>query len=165
MMFDFNPGITTNVKGVYRTFGYLNTRLGFYNSLVSNKKLVLKTNVNAKFNFGNKFEFYQGVTLGGETGLRAYREERFTGKSALVGNADLRYSFDSFKVGLIPLQIGVYGGADLGRVWIPSRLSEQWHNSYGGGLWINGPGGLNAKMSAFTATESSRVSFGLGFKF
>lgn len=165
MMFDFNPGITTNVKGVYRTFGYLNTRLGFYNSLMSNKKLVLKTNVNAKFNFGNKFEFYQGVTLGGETGLRAYREERFTGKSALVGNADLRYSFDSFKVGLIPLQIGVYGGADLGRVWIPSRLSEQWHNSYGGGLWINGPGGLNAKMSAFTATESTRVSFGLGFKF
>ncbi|EDM43220.1 outer membrane protein [unidentified eubacterium SCB49] len=165
MMFDFNPGVTTNVQDVSRTFGYLNTRLGFYNRLGKNRKLVLKTDVNAKFNFSNTFEFYQGVTLGGETGLRAYREERFTGKSSLVGNADLRYSFDSFNVGLIPLQIGVYGGADLGRVWIPSGLSEKWHTSYGGGLWINGPGGLNGKFSTFTSSESTRVSFGLGFKF
>ncbi len=165
MMFDLNPGVTSNIQDVSRTFGYLNTRLGFYNSVTTNSKLVLKTNINAKFNFGNKFEFYQGVKLGGETGLRAYREERFTGKTSLVGNADLRYSFDTFKIGLIPLQVGIYGGADLGRVWIPSRLSEQWHNSYGGGLWINGPGGLNGKFSAFTATESTRVSFGLGFKF
>ena len=165
MLFDFNPGITTNIQDVGRTYGYLNTRLGFYNSVITNSKLVLKTNVSAQFNFGNRFEFYQGVTLGGETGLRAYREERFTGKSALVGNADLRYSFDAFKLGLVPLQLGVYGGADLGRVWIPSKLSEKWHNSYGGGLWINGPGGLNGKFSAFTSTESTRVTFGLGFKF
>ncbi len=165
MLFDFNPGITTNIKDIGRTFGYLNTRLGFYNSLTTNSKLVLKTNVSGQFNFGNRFEFYQGVKLGGATGLRAFREERFTGKSALVGNADLRYSFDAFNVGLIPLQIGIFGGADLGRVWIPSRLSEKWHNGYGGGLWINGPGGLHGNFNAFTTTESTRVTFGLGFKF
>ncbi len=165
LLFDLNPRITTNFSEFSRTFAYLRTRLGFYNSLSNNKKLVLKTNVNGEFNFGNKFEFYQGVSLGGETGLRGYREERFTGKSALVGNADLRYSFDRFNVGIIPLQIGIFGGADLGRVWIPSRLSDKWHNSYGGGLWINGPGGLNGSFNAFTSTEDTRVTFRLGFKF
>lgn len=165
MMFDLNTGITDNLEDVSRVFGFLKTRLGFYNSLSNNDKLVLKTNVQAAFNFDNKFEFYQGIQLGANTGLRGYRINRFTGKSSLVGSADLRYSFNEFTLGLIPLQIGVYGGADLGRVWIPSRSSEKWHNDYGVGFWINGSGGLSATGSLFNSTEGSRASFGFGFSF
>ncbi|UAB80409.1 metallophosphoesterase [Marixanthomonas sp. SCSIO 43207] len=165
MMFDLNTGVTGNVKNTKRVFGFLHTRLGFYNSLTSNKKWVLKTNIQAKFNFGNQFEFYQAVHAGGKTGLRGYREERFSGKSALVGSADVRYSFDEFNLGLIPIQIGLYGGADLGRVWTPNFNSEKWHNSYGGGLWINGSGGLSGSASIFNSIEGSRIVFGLGFDF
>ncbi|HBY69019.1 MAG TPA: hypothetical protein DEG69_15500, partial [Flavobacteriaceae bacterium] len=103
--------------------------------------------------------------LGANTGLRGFREERFSGKSSLVGSADVRYSFDEFKVGLIPLQIGLYGGADLGRVWTPEFDSEKWHNSYGGGLWINGSGGLTGSASLFHSVEGARLVFGLGFDF
>ena len=165
MMFDLNLGGTTNMEEPERIFGFLNTRLGFYNALSRNKKFVLKTNVQAQFNFADNYEFYQAVTLGGENGLRSFREERFSGSSALVGSADFRYSFNEFKIGLIPLQIGIYTGADLGKVWHDSVSSEKWHNSYGGGLWINGSGGLTGSASAFRGAEGTRYVFGLGFLF
>ncbi len=165
MMFDLNAGVTDNLEDMDEVFGFLKTRLGFYNTLVKNRTLVLKTNINYQLNMGQKYQFYQAANLGGDNGLRGYREQRFTGKSFLVGSADLRYSFPKFKVGLLPFQIGIYGGADLGRVWLADDSSDKWHNSRGGGFWINGPGGANVNLSLFNSTEGTRLSFGLGFDF
>lgn len=165
MLFDLNVGATDNLKETENVFGFIKTRVGFYNSLVRNRKLVLKTNVRYQVNLGQKYQFYQAANLGGNNGLRGFREQRFTGKSLLVGNADLRYSFPTFKIGLYPLQIGIYGGGDLGRVWLKDGNSERWHNSYGGGLWFNGTGGLNANVNMFHSKEGSRITFGLGFDF
>ena len=165
MMFDLNLGLTDNLQNTKRLFGFLNTRLGFYNALTRNNKFVLKTNIQAAFNFNNTFEFYQGVNLGANTGLRGFREERFTGKSSLVGSADIRYSFDRFNIELVPIQVGIYAGADLGKIWVPSQKSDKWHNSLGGGLWLNSIGGLNASLSAFNSVEGTRYSIGLGLSF
>ncbi|RMA58935.1 metallophosphoesterase [Ulvibacter antarcticus] len=165
MTFDLLLGLTDNFTNPERVFGYLNSQVTFYNALVKNEKLVLKSKVQSSFNFGNKFEFYQGVHAGANSGLRGFREERFTGKSALAGSADIRYSFDEFRIELFPVQIGIYGGLDLGRVWTPSGDSEKWHNSRGGGLWINSQGGLNGTFSAFNSNEGTRYSFGVGFNF
>lgn len=165
MVFNLTAGLTENVVDYQRVFGYLKSRVTFYNSLAQSEKFVLKTNVQAQFNFGNKFNFYQGVNAGGNNGLRGFREERFTGKSALTGGADIRYSLPEFQIELITLQIGVFGGVDVGRVWVPSGNSERWHNSRGGGLWINGTGGLGGTFSAFNSKEGTRITFGLGFNF
>ena len=165
MLFDLDVGVTDNLDDISRIFGFLKTRLGFYNSLVPNEKLVLKTNVQGHFNFGNKFDFYQAITLGANEGLRGYRSKRFSGKSSFLGSADVRYSFDEFRIELFPIQLGVYGGADLGRVWTPSGNSEKWHNAYGGGFWLNSRGGFNASASVFTSTEDTRIVFGLSFGF
>ncbi len=165
MLFDLNLGITDNLRENDRFFGFLNSRIGFYNSLVKNRKLVLKTDITYQQNLGKKYEFYQSTQVGGSNGLRGFRDERFSGKSTLAGSADVRYSFPTFKVRLVPIQIGIYGGADLGRVWTPNESSSRWHNSQGGGLWINGSGGLNANLSAFNSKEGTRVVFGLGFDF
>lgn len=165
MLFDLNIGATDNLEHMDQVFGYLKTRIGFYNTLVRNRTLVLKTLLNYQTNIGSEYRFYQAANLGGNNGLRGYREQRFTGKSFLVGSADLRYSFPKFKLGLIQFQTGIYGGADLGRVWLPGHNSKKWHNSRGGGFWINGPGGLNANLSLFNAAEGTRLTFGLGFDF
>ncbi|MAZ73623.1 MAG: phosphoesterase [Flavobacteriaceae bacterium] len=165
MMFDLNLGLTDNFMEVKRVFGFLNSRIGFYNSLISNEKLVLKTNVQSQFIFGNRFDFHQAVHIGGNNGLRGFREERFAGKSSLLGSADVRYSFNEFKIELFPIQIGVYTGADLGRVWTPSGSSERWHNSYGGGFWLNSRGGFTLTSSLFHSTEDTRFVFGLNFGF
>lgn len=165
MNFDLSTGVTDNLNDNSRVFGFLKSRIGFYNTLITSRKLVLKTDFRAQFNFGNLYEFYQAVSLGGETGLRGFREERFSGKSLLIGSADVRYSLPKIKIGLFPLQTGIYGGADLGRVWVPDESSERWHNAYGGGLWLNGLGGLSGNFATFSSEEGTRITFGLGFTF
>ncbi|MBT0609165.1 metallophosphoesterase [Aequorivita echinoideorum] len=165
MMFDLQLGVTDNLEDNSRVFGFLKSRIGFYNTLIRDRSLVLKTNLRTHLNFGNQYEFYQAAFIGGDSDLRGYRAERFMGRSALVGSADLRYKFPSFKIGIIPINIGIYGGADLGRVWQRNETSKKWHNSRGGGLYINGSGGLNGSFSAFNSTEGTRVTFGLGFDF
>ncbi len=165
MLFDLNVGITDNLKDTDDIFGFIKSRIGFYNTLVKNRTLVLKTTLNYQLNIGDRYQFYQAANLGGDNGLRGYREQRFTGKSFLVGSADVRYSLPKFKIGLIPLQTGIFAGTDLGRVWLPEEDSKKWHNSYGGGFWITGSGGLNANLSLFNSIEGTRLTFGLGFDF
>lgn len=165
MLFDLTLGITENIRERNMTFGFSNSRIGFYNSLIKNRQLVLKTNITYNQKFGNSYQFYQSTQVGGSNGLRGFRDERFSGKSSLAGSADVRYSFPSFKVRLVPIQIGIYAGGDVGRVWTREESSSTWHNSRGGGIWINGSGGLNANLSAFNSVEGTRLVFGLGFDF
>ncbi|CAM3387481.1 phosphoesterase [Aequorivita lipolytica] len=163
MDFSLVAGGTQNVEDSERIFGYVKPRVIFYNALTNNRKLVLKTDVRGQFNIGNNFEFYQGAQLGSDTGLRAYRNERFTGRSAAVAGADLRYSFNKFKTALIPIQIGVFGGYDVGRVWVPNDTSDVLHSSYGGGLWVNTSDLLSGTFNLFTGDEGLRFTFGLAF--
>ncbi len=162
MLFKLQTGARTNIEDIEKTYGYVYPRLSFYNSITKNRKLVLKTDVNAGINLGKNFEFYQGVNLGGVYGLRGYREERFTGQSALAFSTDLRYSFNKFKTGLLPLQLGVFGGYDIGRVWLDDENSRQWQDSVGGGLWINALDTVGGQLGVFTSDDGVRFTFGFG---
>lgn len=163
MDFTLVAGATQNLQDSEQVFGYIKPQIIYYNSLTKNRKLVLKTDVRGQFNIGNNFEFYQGAQLGSDTGLRAYRNQRFTGRSAVVAGADLRYSFNKFKTALLPIQIGILGGYDIGRVWVPNDSSKVWHSSYGGGLWINTADILSGTFNIFTGEEGPRFTFGLAF--
>jgi len=165
MKFDLQTGATTNVEDTDLTFGYINTNLGFYSAISRNRKLVLKTDVLAQVNIGDDFEFYQAATLGGTKGLRGFREERFTGESALAFSGDLRYSFDRFKTGLLPLQIGVFGGYDIGRVWLDGEDSDRWHDSFGGGFWVNAVDAVGGQLGLFNSDDGLRFTFGFGLDF
>ena len=165
MKFDLQTGTTTNVEDTDLTFGYINTNLGFYSAISRNRKLVLKTDVLAQVNIGDDFEFYQAATLGGTKGLRGFREERFTGESALSFSGDLRYSFDRFKTGLLPLQIGIFGGYDIGRVWLDGEDSDRWHDSFGGGFWVNAVDAVGGQLGLFNSDDGLRFTFGFGLDF
>ena len=45
--------------------------------------------------------------------------------------------------------------------------SEKWHQSYGGGLWINALNTLTGRVTYFKSIgdEHARIAFGLGFGF
>lgn len=163
MDFQLLAGTTQNVQDSDRIFGYVKPQIIFYNALTKNRKLVLKTDLRGQFNIGNNFEFYQAVKLGSETGLRSYRNERFSGRTAAAGSADVRYSFNKFQTALTPIQIGIFGGYDVGRVWVPSDTSDVWHSSYGGGFWLNTADLLSGTFNLFTGEEGLRFTFGLKF--
>ncbi len=147
-----------------RMYAYIKPKLGFYNALSTNRKLVLKTLVQAHVNFGDDFEFYQGASLGANTGLRGYRFNRFTGESALAFSGDLRYSFDRLATGILPIQIGVFTGGDVGRVWLDGEDSEKWHNDFGGGLWLNMVDTISGQVGAFAGEDGVRIDFRFGVR-
>ncbi|MFP4845043.1 metallophosphoesterase [Winogradskyella sp. PE311] len=165
MTFLLNLGVRSEFNDFDNTYGYVNSNLGFYNSLSHNRKLVLKTDLRTQFRIGNDLIFYQASNIGGNNGLRGFRTERFTGRNSLVGSTDLRYSFNQFKTNTLPLQIGIFGGFDVGRVWLKNDFSEKWHNDYGGGFWITAADSLSGTFNLFNSVEGLRFSFGFGLNF
>ena len=172
-------GVQVNLQAGYKNnvstskgFAYVVPELGFDYKLIASGQLVLATNLRGQFNLGDDFEFYQAATLGANSGLRGYRNERFTGKSAFVQSTDVRWNFMSLKTGLIPISIGVFGGADYGRVWIDNDLvfdstfnKNDWNTSFGGGFFVNMANMMNANISAFNSDDGLRIAFKMGFGF
>ncbi|WP_142785141.1 metallophosphoesterase [Changchengzhania lutea] len=165
MTFLLTIGGKTEFKETKNTYGYLNSNLGFYNSLSTNKQLVLKTDVRTQIRVGDDLLFYQAANIGGKNGLRGFRTERFTGRNSFVGSADVRYSFPSFKTNTLPLQIGIFTGFDVGRVWVKNDPSKKWHNDYGGGFWVTAAESLSGTFNFFNSEEGLRFSFGFGLDF
>jgi hypothetical protein len=68
--------------------------------------------------------------------LRGFHSIRFTGKTMLYHNVELRVKLFDFNSYLFPGSIGIIGFNDVGRVWVPGESSNKWHDGYGGGLYI-----------------------------
>jgi Outer membrane protein/protective antigen OMA87 len=162
MFFNVSAGATSNLEDTDSTFGYVKPSVEFYNSLIRSRKLVLKTMAQGQFNIGDNFEFYQAAVLGSDTGLRGFREQRFSGNSAVAFGADLRLSLLKFKTGLVPFELGVFGGYDYGRVWVEGEDSNIWHDSMGGGLLVNAVDTLTGSLSVFNSDDGLRIALALG---
>ena len=162
MNVEFKTGVRSNIKGLEKTYGYIYPKLEFFNPLTKNKKLVLKTMAQGQFIIGNDFEFFQSAHLGAGTGLRGYRKHRFQGNSSLAFGADMRYSFNKIRTSLFPIQLGAFGGYDIGRVWLKEESSGVWHDDFGGGFWINILDSISTQLGLFASDEGTQFTFGLG---
>ena len=165
MMASINLGYKMNADDSDMRFGYLIPQLAFNYKLIPSGQLVLATKLKGHINIGDDFEFYQAANLGANDGLRGYRNERFTGKNSFYQSTDVRLNLRKLKTGLLPLNIGLYGGVDYGRVWLDNGNSKKWNNSIGGGVFANAADMLTFQLSFFTADDGGRISFGLGFGF
>ncbi|WP_124980538.1 metallophosphoesterase [Nonlabens xiamenensis] len=165
MIFEFFGGFNINTDQTDDFFAYLKPKLGFHNALNRKRNLVLRTLAQATVNFGDDFQFYQSAQIGQDTGLRGYRRQRFSGESSFATSADVRFSFKEFKTGLIPLQMGIFAGGDVGRVWLDGEDSSRWHNDVGGGFWVNSTDAIGATFNLFTGADGPRFSFQVGFSF
>ena len=171
LQFNLQMGYKNNVS-TKKGFGYILPELGIDYKLIPSGQLVLATNFSGHHKIGDGFEFYQGATLGANTGLRGYRNQRFTGKSAIVQSSDVRWNFLNLKTNVLPLNLGIFGGADFGRVWIgddlvfdPSFHNSHWNSSFGGGFFVNMAQMMTANFSAFHSDDGLRLAFKLGFGF
>ena len=162
---EFKTGLRSNIDDFEKTYAYVFPIIEFYNSLTQNKKLVLKTMAQGQFLIGNDFEFFQAAHLGADTGLRGYRKQRFSGNSSLAFGADLRFSFNKLKTNFFPIQLGVFGGYDLGRVWYKGESLGNWHDDIGGGFWLNILDSISTQLGLFASDESLQFTFGLGVVF
>ncbi len=154
------------------SFGYLIPSLGVDYKLNPSGRLVLATKVKGHFIFGDDFEFYQAASIGASDGLRGYRNQRFTGKSSFYQATDIRFNFKRFKTSILPVEVGLYGGFDYGRIWVDDELvsdldfnKDKLNTSIGGGLFLNMVDMLTANLSLFSSEDGLRIAFSLGFGF
>lgn len=114
--------------------------------------------------FGNYF-FHDAAILDGKTNLRGFRKTRFYGDASAYLNSEIRFKVIDFKNYLLTGDLGVLLFSDIGRVWLDGEKSKNWHNGYGGGIWIS-----PFKMAIVTATlnkskEETLVQFNFNFLF
>ena len=171
-MTSLQVGYKINADETDKGFTYIIPELGFDYKLTSNGKLVLATKLKSHINLGDDFEFYQAASIGADDGLRGFRSQRFTGKRSFYQNTDIRYNFRRKTTSLLPIQIGVYGGFDYGRVWVGESLiqntsfnSESWNTSIGGGIFINAADLMTGNISLFSSDDGLRFAFTLGVGF
>jgi hypothetical protein len=53
----------------------------------------------------------------------------------VFGNAELRIFLTKFFL-LLPGELGAFGLADVGRVYLDGETSDEWHKAFGGGIWF-----------------------------
>lgn len=163
MFFYLTGGWKMSIEDTNRNFPHAEAAIGIVHKITADESLVLSTTAKGKALFSNDFEFYQAATLGGDNDLRGYRRERFTGKQSVYQSTDLRLTLGSVKTSFVPMKYGIFGGYDFGRVWIPEDSSRKWHQSVGGGAWLNGLDVVTARVFYFYGTDGGRVAFGLNF--
>jgi len=80
------------------------------------------------------FPFQESAFVGGPMNLRGYHYQRFRGDAALFGSAELRARLAYVNLGIARFQLGVFGLADAGRVYVDGDSPGGWHTSTGGGI-------------------------------
>ncbi|KGO94331.1 metallophosphoesterase [Flavobacterium subsaxonicum] len=165
MSFFLSAGWKTSLDEIKRNFPHLEAGITFVHRLTADDRLVFASSVKTKLLFNNNFEFYQAATLGGDLDLRGYRRERFTGKQSVYHSTDLRFTIGKWKSSFVPLKYGILGGYDYGRVWLNNDTSNKWHQSAGGGLWLNAVDAVTARVTYFRGSDGGRMAFGLTFGF
>jgi len=135
---NFQTGFATykGLGSVSNDYSRIHSELSLFTSFNRNAGLVISTRVGYGKTFG-KYEFFQAQYLSGTENLRGYRKYRFAGDEMLYHNLDLRIKLGDFQTYLFPGSIGLLAFNDIGRVWQKDENSHQWHDGYGGGIWIS----------------------------
>ena len=81
------------------------------------------------------YPFFEAAFVGGAATVRGLREDRYAGDASAYGNAELRVRLGRF-FALLPGDYGVFGLADVGRVFLEGESSDVWHTGVGGGFWF-----------------------------
>jgi hypothetical protein len=149
-------------------FGYLIPSISFQHKLIPSGQLVFATKLKSHYTFGNSYQFYQAASIGGNDGLRGFRNQRFTDKNSFYHSSDIRLNLRNFKTSLIPLNVGVFGGFDYGTVWGQQNSTfknSEFNTSIGGGVFFNAANMISGNISTFNSYEGLRVAFTFGFTF
>ena len=81
------------------------------------------------------FPYFDAAFLGGGSTLRTEYRQRYAGDASLFGSAELRVPVAKFPL-LLPLDVGLLGFTEAGRVYLDGESPGGWHAASGAGFWI-----------------------------
>lgn len=161
----WNTRITANqqLNGDHERYGKIQSEFRYYLN-PGQSGFVIANRLGGGTTVGDP-EFFQQMQLGGVHNLRGFHTNRFTGKSMLYYNLDLRLKLFDFTSYIVPGSLGLLGFNDVGRVWVPGHTSNQWHHGYGGGIYIVPADLILIQAAVGFSKESTMPYISVGFNF
>jgi hypothetical protein len=106
------------------------------------------------------YPFFSSAFIGDAATVRLGRQHRYAGDASAYGTAELRLRLTRFFV-ILPGELGIFGLADAGRVFVAGESSDQWHTAFGGGVWMSLLQSTTV-LSATIARSAERTGFYFG---
>jgi hypothetical protein len=82
------------------------------------------------------YPYFDAAFIGGASNVRLGKVNRYAGDASAYGSAELRLTVTPVEI-ILPGDVGVFGLADAGRVFLKGESSDRWHTAYGGGVWFS----------------------------
>jgi hypothetical protein len=162
-------GILLNLEGtvypelwdVQSTFGKVAGQASTY---LSAGPATLAVRAGGEKVFGD-FPWFESAFVGGRATIRGWHEQRFAGDASAYGNGELRLHLGRMMI-VVPTDVGVFGLADAGRVYVKGENSDEWHTSFGGGLSLGFLSRANTiSLAVAKSDERTGFYFRAGFLF
>jgi len=111
------------------------------------------------------YPFHAAAFIGDAATVRLGRKNRYGGEAAAWGGSELRLRLGRHGI-LVPGDLGVFGLADAGRVFVDGESSDTWHTAAGGGVWLSfaRPGNLLA-VAVAASRERTALYVSAGFAY
>ena len=108
--------------------------------------------------------FHELAYIGGRGTLRGMDAQRYSGDASLYGTSEIRIPVARIRH-VVPIDLGVLGFTDAGRVYVNGSSPGGWHVVAGGGLWFGVPDQATGLSVTFTSSAQKRVMLGTGLRF
>lgn len=82
-----------------------------------------------------EFPFHEAAFVGGRGSVRRLDRQRYAGDASLSGTTELQIPVARVPL-ILPLDLGIYGFADAGRVYVDGESPGGWHTGAGVGFWV-----------------------------
>jgi len=157
----------TGMKGLnasHNGYTQILSEFSFFLNPDRDSVLIIANRTGAGTYFGNA-DYFQQLKLGGPQTLRGFHTWRFTGRSMVYNNLELRFKVFDFTSYLLPGSIGLIGFNDIGRVWSANDTSNAWHDGYGGGIYVVPAELVLIQAAVGFSKEGSLPYISVGFRF
>ena len=142
----------------------LKSNISFYATPNFNFPVTAAFRIGAATNLGD-YKFYQANSLGNNSNLRGFRNNRFSGRSYLYQNSELRFKLTNFRNYILTGNLGAFGFFDSGRVFSDNPELNTWHKAFGPGIWINLYNKLLLSSSYGMSKEGNYITLKSGMAF
>jgi len=111
------------------------------------------------------YPYFESAFIGDRGTVRLGTDNRYAGDASAYGSSELRLAL--FRTTLVvPTDVGIFGLADVGRVFLDGESSDKWHSALGGGLWLAFLSRASTlSVAAAASDERTRIYVQAGFGF
>ena len=112
-----------------------------------------------------RYPWFEAARVGGSGSVRGYSTGRFMGDAAVFGQTEVRVPLSRATL-VVPGTVGLFGLADVGRVYLEGESSDIWHAGFGAGLWFAWlRGGKMASLAVARGTDRTTLNVRVGAAF